>query len=162
MRRYAAVLVFLGACSTSEPRAETTYPFAHGDAPTVSFSEDHAGEISGQIEDIDRNEPANNAIIVLQAKAVGTLEVMTDEYGRYRFEGLPPDVYTVQALFGQADVSRVVPLAPDTTSRTNFSLKTVRRGCLVINLRPRMDESLFSIDRTEARLLDVPPTSYGR
>lgn len=90
------------------------------------------------------------------------MELTTDDYGRFVFDGLPPGTYTVQAMFGHADISRVVQLEKDATAVANFSADPGEfRGCVLVYQGPLMDESLFEVTRVEARLLGVPKTRRG-
>ncbi|EDM75745.1 hypothetical protein PPSIR1_27723 [Plesiocystis pacifica SIR-1] len=80
------------------------------------------GMIGGFVRDPD-GEVVENAIIVLQqAGDFEARERMTNARGIYRFDGLPPGTYTVQALHGRANVSKVVTLPEDVDARVNFVL----------------------------------------
>ncbi len=119
------------------------------------------GTISGAVRHEETDVALGNALVVLQSSALQSpQELMTDEYGRYRFEGLPPGTYTVQVLVGQANVNKVVTLPEHASFRANFAVDPESRfyRCLW-RPAPRLDESMFSVtDDREARLVGIPKT----
>ncbi len=74
---------------------------------------------------IDRNDAGRieGAVIVLQCSCLeGTRETLSNADGLYRFSDLPNGEYTVQALYGRADVSRVTTLRRGFKVRLDFPL----------------------------------------
>jgi|GEM_PF-1314825 len=165
MRRLAFLMMVAGGCAST---GDTRFS-GPGDLPpqytppSVTIDESESGSLSGAVRHDKTEAPLGNALIVLQSRALSRpREMVTDEYGRYRFAGLPQGTYTVQVLVGNADASKVIDLPEDATFRANFNVdpqrKVVRHTLLV---RVVTDESLFSVtDAREARLLGVPRTIY--
>lgn len=66
----------------------------------------------GVVRNTDQ-EPVEGALVVAQCTCLAAMrEIVTNERGVYVFRDLPPGEYTVQVLYGRADVSRVVRLGP--------------------------------------------------
>lgn len=163
MRR--AVLLTLLACACGfqrAPAASIPAPILPYAEPSISCDAGAEGTISGVVRHEETDAPLGSAIVVLQSTSLpGPLELMTDHYGRYRFDGLPPGTYTLQVLVGQADVSKVFSLPESAKFRANFALDPEDDGfvCRMPVMRVLSDTSMFSItDEAEARLLGVPRT----
>lgn len=162
MRRLALLALLVAGCAA--PRAsQSAAPFAVYEEPSLTCDASQGGAISGTVRHRDTDVPLGNALVVLESSALaGDGELTTDEYGRFRFDGLPPGTYTVLVLVGQAAVSQVFTLPEHATYRANFAVDPERHviacGCSV----PPLDQSLLSVtDEAEARLLGMPKTRYG-
>ena len=163
MRRLVMLSMLLAGCAAPQA-SKTALPFAAYEEPSLTCDASERGTISGAVRHENTDVPLGNALVVLQANVLdGERELMTDEYGRYRFEGLPPGTYTVQVLVGQANVNKIVTLPEHASYRANFMVDpdaTFARqldGPII-----ERDQSLFSvIDDYEARLLNMPKTRYG-
>ncbi len=69
------------------------------------------GVISGTVVNSRTKERIENALVILQCTCLQeTRETQTNANGLYAFRRLPPGVYTVQILVGDADVSKIVEL----------------------------------------------------
>lgn len=164
MRRLVLSSMLLAGCATQQA-STTAVPFAAYEEPSLTCDASERGTISGAVRHEDTDVALGNALVVLQSSALrGEQELMTDEYGRYRFEGLPPGTYTVQVLVGQANVNKVVTLREHASYRANFIVDPDMTFVRQIDGDPYIarDQSLFSvIDAYEARLLNMPKTRYG-
>lgn len=114
------------------------------------------GSISGVIKNNTSKEAIEGALVILQCNCLqGQRETMTNQNGLYRFANLPPGTYTIQALSGQADVSKVTTLPRGAKFRANFSLDPDNefRRMIVVNPKPvRQDSSAgMRIDMDRAR-----------
>ncbi len=165
MRRLALLALVTCACSVprTAPRTPSTPPSIHPET-TVTYDAQVSGRVNGQVRHPNTDVPLENAIVLLSSRGIPDLEMTTDEFGRYGFEGLPPGTYTVQVLVGQADVAKVFALPDNAKFRANFSIDPENPFvCTLPSMRnDRMDQSLFSVtNRSEARLLQNPVTRYG-
>ena len=69
-----------------------------------------AAAIAGLVRD-NGAQPLRGALVVAHCDCLPRpREVQTDDSGRFRLEGLPPGEYTVQVLFGAAEVLERVAL----------------------------------------------------
>lgn len=110
--------------------------------------------IQGVVRDADTDEPIENAIVVIQSTALPTQqERMTNAKGLFVFPELPSGNYTVQALSGQANVSRVVELV-DHDVRVNFNLEE-DNCCLVGIIVQEADAVPMSADSSMGFVFDV-------
>lgn len=50
----------------------------------------------------------------------------TNPDGIFRFSSLPPGTYTIQALIGLADITRIVPVAADSKVRSDLRVEPER------------------------------------
>lgn len=170
--RLMLVVVSLAGCASSagwrgaEPaspgldpaRSERCGPQAEAQLDATVVAD---GSISGAVIDTNAKVPIPNALVVLQSSALlGTRETQTNDRGIYAFRELPPGTYTVQVLAGHADVSKVTTLPDGAHFRANFRLDPQRDRIvcrLPGNYRPtEPDQSLMSINASEARLLGTP------
>lgn len=165
MRRLALMAVAICACGV--PQTVPVTPSAgSGIRPVAAVTYDEAvgGSVNGRVRHRNTDAPLGNAIVVLQSRSIPDLEMTTDDYGRYSFEGLPPGMYTIQVLVGQADVAKVFALPESAKFRANFSVDPENPFVckLPAGRRSPMDQSLFSVTSpSEARLLQSPRTHYG-
>jgi len=162
MRSVVVLALFLGACGVQRPVTSTPAPFLPYEEPSVRCDAGAEGTISGVVLDEDTQTPLGSALVVLQSSSLhNTLELMTDDYGRFRFDGLPPGTYTVQVLVGNADVSKVLTLPESAKFRADFVLDPERERIVChLPCLQTDDSSLFSItNANEVRLLGIPPTT---
>ena len=164
MRRIVLLSMLLAGCAAPQA-SKTALPFAAYEEPSLTCDASERGAISGAVRHRDTDVALGNALVVIQSSALGgERELMTDEYGRYRFEGLPPGTYTVQVLVGQADVNKIVTLPEHASYQANFAIDPDAELVRVWKHNPYIlpDQSLFSvIDDYEARLLNMPKTRRG-
>ncbi len=150
--------------------APDTPSLAPEPAPSAATSDDgptatNDTTISGVVIDRETREPLDSALVVLQSTALpGTRETQTNDKGLYAFRNLPPGTYTIQVLYQQADIAKVMTLARGVNFRANFGIDPDDDG-IVCDLpgdwyRP-LDESLLSVDADEARLRGLPRTRRG-
>ncbi len=148
MRRLA--LLALVTCACGVPR---TAPISPASSPSVlpeakiTYDAKVTGMVKGQVRHRSTDAPLGNAIVLLRSSGIPDLEMTTDHYGRYSFEGLPSGTYTVQVLVGQADVAKVLALPDSAKFRANFSIDPESPFVcgLPITQDNRMDQSLFSV-----------------
>ncbi len=163
MPRLALLALVTCACGIPKtapvpPRAGPLHPEAK-----VTYDDAATGALNGSVRHQSTDAPLGNAIVVLRSQGMPDLEMMTDDYGRYRFEGLPAGTYTVQVLVGHADVAKVFALTDSAKFSTTFSVDPENRiGCrLPASSDGDLDQSLFSVTSpAEARLLQVVVTRY--
>lgn len=165
MRRLA--LLALVTCACGVPRTAPVVPSptsAIRPVTAVTYDEAAGGSINGRVHHRSTDAPLGNAIVLLRSKGIPDLEMTTDDYGRYGFEGLPSGTYIIQVLVGQADVAKVFALPDSAKFRANFSVDPENPFvCRLPATRDnRIDQSLFSVtSSSEARLLQRPVTRYG-
>ncbi|MBL9102874.1 MAG: TonB-dependent receptor [Myxococcales bacterium] len=79
--------------------------------------------ISGVVTDTKTGEKINGALVILQCTCLqGQREMQTNAEGLYSFRNLPQGKYTVQVLFGQANVNKSMDVPPGAKFRANFSI----------------------------------------
>lgn len=167
MRRLA--LLALVTCACGVPRTSSVPPTPSA-SPSVlpeakiTYDAEVTGAVNGHVRHRTTDAPLGNAIVLLQSSAIPDLEMTTDDFGRYSFEGLPSGTYTVQVLVGQADVAKVFTLPDSAKFRANFAIDPERPFVCGFPVMPDnpMDQSLFSVtNASEARLLQSPVTRVG-
>jgi hypothetical protein len=145
-------LVLVG-CAPRQPPPEPPEP-----AP----ADGHAA-IVGRVLEVGSSLPLAGALVILQCACLsGQREVMSDEAGRYRFGGLPGGKYTVQVLYGQANVNKSMDVPAGAGYRADFSVDpeaSVYIGCSFDDLRS-IDRSLFH-DFCDGRPTSPPGCRYG-
>lgn len=103
-----------------------TAPVRASPPPSRALAEpapEASASIEGTIEDSRTDEPFANAVVVLQCTCLdGLQERWTSERGVYSFKDLPPGNYTIQALAGRANVSKIVSLPAGGRFRANFKV----------------------------------------
>jgi hypothetical protein len=83
------------------------------------------GLVDGIVRDSNTGKGIVNALVVLQCTCLeANRERLTNERGIYSFVDLPPGDYTVQALWGKNDVSKVFALPKGAKFRANFLLRS--------------------------------------
>jgi hypothetical protein len=93
-------------------------------AVVASSSSARTGAIAGVVRDTNAR-PLRAALVVAHCPCLSRpREVQTDDHGVYRLDGLPLGGYTVQVLFGAADVSRRVELEPGARRALHFDVDT--------------------------------------
>lgn len=165
MRRLALLALVTCACGVprTAPITPSAAPSAHPEAK-VTYDADATGAVKGLVRHRSTDAPLGNAIVVLHSRGIPDLEMTTDDYGRYNFDGLPPGTYTVQVLVGQADVAKVFALPDSAEFRANFSVDPENRFVcrLPASSDGALNQSLFSVTSpSEARLLQGSVTRYG-
>ena len=155
-------MLLVSACGMQQPVTSTPAPLLPYEEPSVSGDSGAEGTISGVVRHEATRAPLGSAIVVLQSQSLpSSMELVTDDYGRYRFDGLVPGTYTVQVLVGFANVARVFTLEEGARFSVNVHLdpEHERFGCRLLGRDLDDDTSMFSItDETEARLLGLPST----
>jgi hypothetical protein len=115
-----------------------------------------AGSIGGVVADISR-EPLPNALVILQSTGAPTRETTTNAAGHFVIPDVPAGTWTVQVLYGENDVSKIVVHDGTTPIRTRFSIDPtatgLRCGCR-LEYQP-YDRSLFD-DDAASRFLHQP------
>ena len=77
--------------------------------------------ISGVVTDAKTGDKISGALVILQCSCLqGQREMQTNADGLYSFRNLPQGKYTVQVLFGQANVSRSFDLPIRVRARADF------------------------------------------
>lgn len=80
--------------------------------------------VQGVVLDRESGAVYPDAVVVLSCSCLqGAREVTTDVNGVYRFGELPAGQYTVNALYGKADVSQVVGLKEGLRTRVDFRIE---------------------------------------
>ncbi|MEM7154563.1 MAG: carboxypeptidase regulatory-like domain-containing protein [Myxococcota bacterium] len=79
--------------------------------------------IAGLISNADLETPIEGALVVLQCECLeGSLETTTNAQGAYSFKDLPEGNYTVQALAGSGNVSRMVRVSSPVRARVDMRM----------------------------------------
>ncbi|MGH1346004.1 MAG: carboxypeptidase-like regulatory domain-containing protein [Nannocystales bacterium] len=165
MRRLA--LLALVTCACGVPKTVSVSPAtSHSVLPEAKITYDTraTGAVKGHVRHQSTDAPLGNAVVLLRSNDTPDLEMTTDAYGRYSFEGLPPSTYTLQVLVGQADVAKVFALPDSARFRANFLVDPEQPFvCRLPSVQHSpMDQSLFSVtNESETRLLQQPVTRYG-
>lgn len=82
------------------------------------------GVVQGIIRDATTGETIKDALVILQCSCLqGPREVVSNADGVYNFRHLPPGKYTVQVLFGQANVNRSFDMAAGVRVRADFRVE---------------------------------------
>lgn len=100
---------------------------ATGGTLRIERHADEAGVVIGLVALVDGRGPARRAVVVLQCTCIPQREVLTDEEGRFRFDGLVPGKYAIQVLHGDANVSRSFELGPQMRARVLFEVDPRKR-----------------------------------
>lgn len=148
-----ALVLGTTACSAAAPKQPTVAPPA---PPVVE-----TGSIAGVVADISQ-EPLPNALVILQTTGAPTRETTTNAAGQFVIPQVPAGTYTVQVLYGENDVSKVVVHDGTTPFRLRFSIDptATRLQCFSgMTMRP-LDRSLFDDDGA-SRLLHEPRVIRG-
>lgn len=170
--RFGLVVALVSGCAigpgvpASEPAfVGSTGPAGTADGSSIGANTLGEGSVSGIVRNSESGAPLDAALVVLSSSALqGQRETQTNASGLYAFRDLPPGTYTVQVLSGVADVSKVTTLPKGAKFRANFSLNPDDDWivCRLPGIRYRpMDESLMSVDETEARLRGLPKIRRG-
>ncbi len=151
------MLLGMSACAPTRVTSE----------PPTSCTPDSTGRVVGVVVDRRTAEPLPNALIVLNSPELDDQhEASTDERGRYDFAGLPSGTYEIQVIAGMSDTRQIVQLDAGATAYPSHSINPKNeffRCGFRKTPAPALDESLFSVvNETEARLLGMPKTRYGR
>jgi len=86
--------------------------------------------LQGSVTDEKTGKPVEKALVILQCSCLqGPIETVTNTAGLYNFSELPPGTYTVQVLFGQANVSVSFP-AEGGVTRRDFRVDPANRFVL--------------------------------
>jgi hypothetical protein len=131
--------------------------------PATAFAADDAS-ISGVVTDARTKLKLKDAVVVLQCTCLqGQRETQTDANGLYVFRDLPPGTYTVQVLFGKADVSKVMALPRSQKARHNFLIDpdNEERRKITVTARPVSADtaSRTVINMEQARNIPVGGTN---
>ncbi|MCH9680139.1 MAG: TonB-dependent receptor [Deltaproteobacteria bacterium] len=107
------------------------------------------GTISGVVTNTKTKDRIPNALVIVQCSCLqGSRETQTNQDGLYAFRDLPPGMYTVQVLVGQADVSKVASLPGGAKFRANFMLDPSNEFKRVIRVQAQPVEQRTSVGRT--------------
>ena len=122
------------------------------------------GAISGVVTDQNTREKLADAVVVLQCACLqGTRETTTNSDGIYAFRNLPPGAYTVQVLYGQADIAKITTLQRGMKLKANFSIdpKNEFRRVIEVEAKPvRSDTAVTTkVNMEQARNIPVGGTS---
>ncbi|MCA9635102.1 MAG: TonB-dependent receptor, partial [Myxococcales bacterium] len=122
------------------------------------------GTISGVVSDQNTGEKIEDAIVVIQCACLqGTRETRTNADGLYAFRNLPPGAYTIQVLYGKADVSKQTVLQRGQKLRAGFPIdpKNEFKRVIVVESKPvRADTSITTkVSMEQAKNIPVGGTS---
>lgn len=104
MRRACAVLVVAVGCARPVPPS----PLRPADLPALTPGQ---AAIQGRAHHAMTGVPIAGALVILQCRCIeGARETQTDARGVYSFADLPSGKYTVQVLYGHANLNKTVEL----------------------------------------------------
>ncbi|MBK8261767.1 MAG: TonB-dependent receptor [Nannocystis sp.] len=132
--------------------------------PDIAFAASD-GTISGVVSDQTSGDKIESAIVVLQCACIqGTRETRTNADGLYSFRNLPPGTYTIQVLYGQADVSKITNLPRGAKFRANFSLdpKNEFKKTIVVESKPVRSDPTVSTRITMEQAKNIPVGGTSR
>ncbi len=122
------------------------------------------GTIAGMVTDQKTREKIEGAVVVVQCACLqGTRETTTNPDGLYTFRNLPPGAYTIQVLYGKADIAKITTLQRGKKLRANFSIdpqNTFKREIVVEAAPVRSDTAVTTkIDIEQTRKIPVGGSS---
>lgn len=101
-----------GALAPGESPVFTVEPLPDGGDRSV---------VGGFVRDGNTGRLIEGALVIVQCSCLaGQREMQTNADGLYSFRDLPPGKYTVQVLFGQANVNRSFDVAAGVRVRADF------------------------------------------
>jgi hypothetical protein len=157
MRRKAWLAIFLSLGATLG--IETTF------VPVAEANNDAV--LIGIIRNLETQEPLEGAIVIVTGdKLQGERSMMTDASGAYRIPDLPPGIYEVTVVYGQAKRKQKVELRAGNTSRLDFRMRPAEDVSVLEVMTPPVDTTSSSqglaIDSEMARRVPiVTPTGKG-
>ncbi|PCC66569.1 Carboxypeptidase regulatory-like domain-containing protein [Nannocystis exedens] len=96
-------------------------------APQTARALENAG-LNGAVKDKQTGEPLAGVLVIAQCNCLqGPRETQTNADGIYAFRDLPPGIYTVQVLYRENDLNRIVELVPGAKVRIDFQLAPDQR-----------------------------------
>ncbi len=142
-------------------------------APAVARAADPV-ELVGIVTDKTNKQPIAGALVIAQCTCLsGQVEATTNASGAYIFKDLPPGLFTVQVLIGEANQNRILTLKPG-RQRLDYELDPANRfiDTIVVEspiitgagsrtlLRPEQigKTGAGGVDRNYSALVEVAPT----
>jgi hypothetical protein len=118
--RRTIVSVALGALSVACAVGAFESDPGHDSIVFEPLAEGGAG-VYGVVLDAETGRRIHGALVIVQCACLpGHREMETNADGIYSFRDLPPGKYSVQVLFGQANVNRSFELAMRVRARADF------------------------------------------
>ncbi|HGG57040.1 MAG TPA: carboxypeptidase regulatory-like domain-containing protein, partial [Nannocystis exedens] len=123
------------------------------------------GTIAGVVTNSQTREKIEGAVVVAQCACLqGTRETTTNADGLYTFRNLPPGAYTVQVLYGKANMSKSTTLERSKKLRANFAIdpKNTFRIDIVVDAAPVRSDTAVSTKVDMERTRNIPVGSASR
>jgi hypothetical protein len=143
-------------------------PLATIPAAVVAMAPNYAAAasdvtISGAVTDAKTGEKVNGALVILQCTCLqGQREMTTNADGLYSFRNLPQGKYTVQVLFGQANVNKSMDVPPGAKFRANFQIDPNNKFRIDVEVQSKVradTSTVTKIKMDEVRQIPVGGTS---
>jgi len=119
--------------------------------------------ISGVVTDAKSGEKISGALVILQCSCLqGQREMQTNADGLYSFRNLPQGKYTVQVLFGQANVNKSMDVPAGAKYRANFSVDPNNKFRIDVEVTSKVRSDAANVTRvkmSEVRNVPVGGTS---
>ncbi|MCY0992114.1 carboxypeptidase-like regulatory domain-containing protein [Nannocystis sp. ILAH1] len=133
MDRRSLVAVVLGVVSVACATGVLERGPNHPPAVVELLSPGDSSQLVGVVHDRNTGHAIPAALVIIQCTCLaGAREMMSNDGGAFGFRDLPPGKYTVQVLFGYANVNRTVELAPATRMRTDFRIDPDQRFTITV------------------------------
>jgi hypothetical protein len=116
--------------------------------------------ISGVVTDAKTGDKISGALVILQCSCLqGQREVQTNADGLYSFRNLPQGKYTVQVLFGQANVNKSMDVPPGAKFRANFSIDPNNKFRIDVEVQSKVRADAANV--TKVKLDEVRSVPVG-
>ena len=119
--------------------------------------------ISGVVSDQKTGEKISGALVILQCSCLqGQREMQTNAEGLYSFRNLPQGKYTVQVLFGQANVNKSMDVPAGAKFRANFQVDPNNKFRIDVEVQSKVrNDAAYTtkVKMEEARNIPVGGTS---
>ncbi|MFY0533215.1 carboxypeptidase regulatory-like domain-containing protein [Nannocystis pusilla] len=133
MDRRSVVAVVLGGVSVACATGVLERGPNHPPAVVELLGPGDSSQLVGVVRDRTTGHAVPAALVIIQCTCLaGAREMVSNDGGAFGFRDLPPGKYTVQVLFGYANVNRTIELAPATRMRTDFRIDPDERFTITV------------------------------
>ena len=120
--------------------------------------------ISGVVTDQKTGEKIAGALVIVQCSCLqGQREVTTNADGLYTFRNLPQGKYTVQVLFGQANVNKSMDVPAGAKFRANFAVDPNNKFTINVEVVSKVRNDGANVTRVKmSEVKDIPVGGTSR